>query len=287
MSVRTPLVAPKKAPVTREVKRQERLAERRRRIRRIEKIILSGLALSLIGGLVWVLWLPSIRAAEIEVIGEQDIERAVAIETLTQNSITGFYGFVLPRDSIFLIPEEDIRTSILNEYPDIAAVSVERESFSSLSVTVFPRVAAFTWCGAAIEFPQPCFLADSEGLLFEEAASSTESLLTFYAPLEDGVNTEHPLRGRVAGAMEKTPSVFQFIRTIGELGLSANAVVLRGDEADIYLRGTDTRITYVLGDEQGASALVAITLKNLSVPIESFEYIDVRFHGKAYFKKKE
>ncbi len=286
MSVRKSLVAPK-APITREVKRQERLAERRRRIRRIERIILAVLGLCIVGGLIWVLWRPSIRVGEISVSGEASTEHQEAIKVIAHESLSGNYGFVLPRDSIFFVPEEDMRARILDAYPDIAAVSIERDSFSTLSISVFPRVAALVWCGAAIEFPQPCFLADSEGLLFKETATSTESLLTFYAPLEEGARMDSPLRARIVDAASKTASAFQFIRTIGELGLSADVVVLRGDEADIYMRDSGTRITYVLGDEQSASALVSITLKDLAAPIESFEYIDVRFPGKAYFKKKE
>lgn len=283
MSARKLSDAPK-APGTRETRRQERLAERRRRIRRIERTILWGLGLSCIAGAVWLLWHPAIRVAEITVSGEGSEERVEAISAIAHRSVAGFYGYVLPRDSIFFLPEKDIRARILDTYPDIAAVSVNRERFDAISVTVFPRIPAFIWCGADREAPEPCLFADSEGFLFADADTASTSLLTFYASLENAAT--EPLRATVARAKD-TPGVFWFVRTIAELGLSTEAVVLRGDEADVHLRDSDTRITYVLADEQGAAALVAIALKNLPAPLHTFEYIDVRFPGKAYFKEKE
>jgi hypothetical protein len=196
---------------------------------------------------------------------------------------------VFPRDSFFFVSETAIRNLILDTYPDVSAISISRTGLTSLSIFIVERVASFRWCGFSIASSSPCYLSDAEGLIFGEmndhSASSTQILLGLYAPLVEKVVSSSPLRAHVLGA-DKVPSALRFINAIALLGAAIDRLQLRNDEADVYVKGTDTRITYVLGHEEEAATLAGVTLPKLHLTDDSIDYIDLRFLGKAYFKKK-
>ena len=48
-----------------------------------------------------------------------------------------------------------------------------------------------------------------------------------------------------------------------------------------------TRVTYVLGDEQNAFTALTSARDDLNLADGSLEYVDLRFDGKVYLKKKE
>jgi hypothetical protein len=62
------------------------------------------------------------------------------------------------------------------------------------------------------------------------------------------------------------------------------AFVIRGDEADLYAQ-SGTRITYVLGREEVTTQVAESAFPSLNLDDGSLEYVDLRFEGKAYFKK--
>jgi hypothetical protein len=48
-----------------------------------------------------------------------------------------------------------------------------------------------------------------------------------------------------------------------------------------------TRVTYVLGDEQNAFTALVSARDYLKVADGSIEYVDLRFAGETYFKRKK
>ncbi len=279
MSARTPSVAANTS-APKETRQQQRLAERRRRIRRIEQSVLGVILLGALVGLVWLLWRPGIRIADIEVQGAYGEE----IKHLAHDTLGGSIAFLFPRDSIFLLPEDNIRTRVLATYPDIASVTISRTGFSSIEIGVVPRVPAIRWCGEEYPASATCYVADADGLIFASAASTTDGF-SLYAPLTEA--TSSPIRAYIKKAAEILPGVTEFAAALAEHNLTAESIVLSEDEARVYLAGSGTYITYVLGKERETIALLSLTMSNLPVPIDSLEYVDLRFPGKAYFKKKE
>ena len=62
-------------------------------------------------------------------------------------------------------------------------------------------------------------------------------------------------------------------------------IVLRGDEVNDYLE-SGTRVTYVLGNEENAFTALASSKDTLNFSDGSLEYVDLRFDGKVYLKRK-
>lgn len=279
---------------------REPLKVRRQKARRKLQIALLVILALLLAGLVALLWQPFVRVQTIESSGPHDAE----LRVLVGEVLKGTYAYVLPRDSIFIYPEITARERILTEFPDIVAVSISRSGFTTLTVKSVPRTSAFTWCGVSALTPEPCYEADAEGLVFARvegvptapfpdsaattSATSTEpnlSSLRVYAPLSQETPDEGtPLRAHVMGA-GRLPDALRFVKAMKLLNVGIVSVEIRGDEADLYTP-QGTRITYILGKEVEAAALASSAFPTLSMNDGTLEYVDLRFEGKVYLKKR-
>lgn len=302
------------------------LTERRRGKRRTFQCVLLGITLTLAALLLYALWMPSLRITTVEAQGP-GVEPA---KQAVMQTLSGTYFFIVPRNSVFLIPMEQVRQAILNAVPEASAVSISRTSFTSLAIVTTPRAGAFLWCGTTIDMPRAegCYEADVDGLIFKPApgtievqmqnaqtdtASSTDAESTEIAESEaEQTPVAEPAPAtafgsanaqvRIFGTLSKelgegespvglrvvSPSplqnVLKFVDALRELGAPVTSLSIRGDEADLWLGGP-TRIIYVLGRERQAAELAASALPTLNLKNGNYEYIDLRFPGKAYTKK--
>ncbi len=248
-----------------------------------------------VGAVLYVFWMPALRIQEVKASGYGDIE---ALETIAHQALKGTYGGMVPRNSFFFYPERAIRAQILDAYPALSAVSISRTGFDALAIKASARVSAFWWCGTPENLSArigDCYEADVEGFVFakavdlqaEEATSSASSnqMLHVYAELDSSSTTEsYPLRGRVLGT-HTVPEILRFVRAIQAFGIPVASIAIRGDEADLFVEPS-TRITYVIGHEREAVKSAEAALKGLNVVDGSLEYIDLRFDGKVYLKRR-
>lgn len=266
------------------------LKDRRRRGRRRLLILIGILCIVILGAFVYATWRPSLRIQNISIEGGD----AAALMPLVEGALSGTYVKIIPRNSILLFSKQDIRNAILNAYPAISAVSVSRSGLTSVDVKVIQRASAFEWCGAAPDETAPCFETDAEGFVFapsppplpsDGATTTVSHTLRVYAPLVEAASAaDTPLRAHVANA-DAIPNALRFERAIVALGADVASIQMRNDEADVFMR-SGTRITYVLGHEEAAAQLAATALPDLNLNDGSVDYVDLRFDGKVYFKKK-
>jgi len=258
-----------------------RLAMRRKSRHRRIAIALGILFLLFLGAVVYGLCQSAVRISNIQIFGADESFSAYAT-----NAMQGRYFGIIPRDSIFFFPEAHIRADIIAAHPEIAAVSIFRNGLTSLSIKADKSIPVARWCGLAptAGVEEYCYLFDAKGFLFAASATTTQTINPFivYAPLVG--ETQEPLRATIAYSNE-LPSVFDFARQLSTLGSPVTHIVFRGDEIDDYL-ASGTRITYVIGDEQNAFTALVSARTNLNLSDGSLEYVDVRFDGKVYMKKK-
>jgi len=274
-----------------------RLRERRKKARKTG-LIISIIALALfLALLIYLLWLPAVRIQTVEASGPS----AEAAAQTARESIAGTYLFVLPKNSIFFFPKDEMRARVLAAHPHISALSISRKSFTAIQLSGTSRASSFVWCGVHIDMPFPngqCFEADAEGLIFKEAAiSTTTSVLStgsntpatsgdlrIYSPLDrELVEGGSPVGARVTRA-QSIPDALRFVKAIRGLGIPVSSLSLREDEADLWVSGP-TRITYVLGREEEAAQLAASVIPTVTLTDGTVEYLDLRFKGKAYVKR--
>ncbi|MEK7099624.1 MAG: hypothetical protein AAB883_00590 [Patescibacteria group bacterium] len=302
--VRTRKAAPRR---TRTVEKSGALKERRKKARKNTLLIILGLALFLLVALLCALWQPAFRVQTVAADGPDPEGMAAA----AKEALVGTRFLLLPRNSIFFIPEHDIRAHVLAAYPAVQAVTIQATGLDALRISTVVRASSFTWCGESVETAgATCYQADAEGLIFAEAegvgsgvvalsATSTatdseapsakkvqivptDSTLLVYGPLEGVEDT--PVRAHVTYA-SALPGALKFVKGMRALGADIRSVTLRGDEIDLHTKA-GTRITYVIGKEGQAAMLAGTAFPSFKINDGSIEYVDLRFDNKIYIKRK-
>lgn len=258
------------------------LKARRKQARKRILIILATALLVLFAIAEFVLWQPWLRVETVTATGP-DSEQ---VQAFVKDRLSGARFFLVPRSSIFFIPEEEIRTDILAAFPEVAAVTLSPSGLTTLSIEGTGRASVMWWCGTAIDMPfGSCYQTDSQGLVFAEVPLeqryATDSVLSLYAPLAESGETV----GNTVLHAAALPQLIQFVKAMRALNANVVSVAIRSDEADLYT-SAGTRITYVLGRETQAAALAASGFPTLNLNDGSLEYVDLRFDAKIFFKKK-
>ncbi len=261
---------------------KEPLKKRRKKSQKALFVVIGVAVAILLAALMYMAWMPAFRVNEVTASGPHAESAAI----LGQTTLYGTHAFILPRNSLFFIPESDIRARVLDAHPDIEAVSIAPNGLNTLHLRTLPRAEAFVWCGYAIDTSDgSCYSANAEGLIFAQIApevSSTTEALRVYGPLE-GQEGESPIRARL-GYASHIPEALRFVKALQTLGADVVSFSLRDDEADART-SAGTRITYVLGREEEAAGIAASVFPQLSLNDGSIQYVDLRFSGKAYFKR--
>jgi hypothetical protein len=135
-----------------------------------------------------------------------------------------------------------------------------------------------------------CYVFDASGFVYAtsssdsisspQAAQSVNSFIVYESPAN-----ENETIGSTLPNAEKLPAAFDFARQLGTLGSTVIRVILHDGEVDDYL-ASGTRITYVLGNEQNAFTALVSGRENFNLADGSIAYVDLRFDGKVYLKKK-
>ncbi|MDD2657595.1 MAG: hypothetical protein PHD04_02960 [Candidatus Pacebacteria bacterium] len=286
------------ARLSSEARGSERLSARRRQRRRRIFIFLSILFALLLSAVVYELNQSALRISRITVYGADE-----SFSNIAAAAMQGTYLGIIPRDSTFFFPASSIRADIISAHPDIAAVSIFRNGLTGLSIKVNDRVPIARWCGLSpTRFDltasssrsnlvgeghgsdEYCYVFDASGYLYAADATTTEPLNSFSLYARLAGDTQEPLRATLVHA-DQLPSVFDFARQIGTFGEPVIRIVLRDDEVDDYL-ASGTRITYILEHEQDAFTALVSARDTLDLADGSIDYIDLRFDGKVYVKRK-
>ena len=270
------------------------LAERRRQSRRRARIASLILLLLLLGATSYGLWQKQVRVSHVVIYGADQSLAEVATEAMR-----GAYLGIIPRDSTFFYPGDRIRAALKATDADIAAVSLFRTGLDGLSIKIDYRVPIARWCGTSPEpidttrfdlgnsdlrsnlivsstTPQDCKFFDANGFVY---ATSTDATTVNPFIVFD------PIVGTVLQNANAFPSAFSFARQLATLGSPVVSVTFRDAEVDDVL-ASGTRVTYLLGDEQNAFTALASARANMNFADGSLEYVDLRFAGKVYLKKK-
>lgn len=262
-----------------------RLAERRRLRRRRALITLAVLFILLVAGIIYELNQSAVRISHITVYGADQSYADIATAAMQ-----GKYLGLIPRDSTFFFPGSRIRADIISAHPNIAAVSLFRSGLTGLSLKVNERVAIARWCGAGRSGPIAsstpegvgCYLFDASGFVYATTSDAqTVNTFVLYEPAPRGSE----IIGSTLPNALKLPAVFDLARELGTFGSRVVSIVVRGDEVDDLL-ASGTRVTYVLGNEENAFTALTSARDSLNLADGSLEYIDLRFDGKVYLKKK-
>lgn len=277
--------------VSSEGRASDRLALRRRRIRCRLRIVFFIVLVLVLGVVLYGLSQPEFRISRVVVYGAADQSFA----GFATEAMQGRYVGIIPRDSTFFVPESDIRARIIAAHPDVAAVAIFRNGLTGLSLRLDYRVPIARWCGdyesaraassTRAALGTDCYFFDANGFVY---ATSTEiqpvNSFLVYQSAEVQTSPEGMIGATLPNA-DTFPSAFDFARQLATLGSPVSSIFFHGDEVNVRL-SSGTRVTYVLGNEQNAYTALVSGKGSLNLADGSLEYIDLRFPGKMYLKRK-
>lgn len=289
---------------------------RRRRKRKIIRLwIMFFVICILIALATWIISLQSMAIKKIVVVGNANIT-SDEIQRITNNMLDSKYLGLFSKRNAFIYPKQKIEQSLVNLYPRIAEVGIDTESFEILNIKIKERNADAIWCAAVL-----CYLVDENGYIFSEynepqQGKENDVVLNNLAKLYGGDQLVGP---EPVGKSIFTPKLYSDIQnTVVELkkiGIRIDTVHMYSRDEIVFSVATGGKLIFSdrkdftdsledLKSSLNSSVFVgtssASKSQNSSSTSQSFyssssnssqivlppnfEYIDVRFGNKVFYK---
>ena len=140
-------------------------AERRRNFKRKLTIFFIVLVL-LITGFIFLIRIDKIRVNKV-VVSETKVIDPVLVRDSVYGHISGMYAWVIPKNSVFLLPLSNIHKDIENNFPYAKTVSVRRVGIDTIAVDITERKGVYLWCTDRSN--TDCYFMDTDGYVFSKA----------------------------------------------------------------------------------------------------------------------
>jgi len=211
----------------------------------------------------------------IVVSGEQKLAKE-AIEVLvakrSENTILFFNT-----KSILAVDGAQIKKDILNAFPEISEVRVDKRFFDTIAVQITERTAVARWCA-----DNNCFFVDGQGVIFEPAPPDSALI---------AIETVQPPDQLFPGeAVVPADKIVQILAVQSKLVdaskiVSKKAILLSEERLDIETTEGWTIRFNLKGDLDWQITELNLTLEKQISPEKrkSLEYIDLRF-SRVYYK---
>lgn len=261
-------------------------ARRRRRRLTIFFVCIAG-ALFFATMLVWSFHASFWRISSVHVSGVKTVATSTVADYVTKR-LDGEFAFVIPKNNILFYPKRYIRDLLLKDLPVLAEVRIHADSFNTISVEVTERQPKALWCGADVTSAVPCFLVDEDGVVYAAALTLSGNVHTKYYGALLGTTTPKQF---VTSAEFR--SVSALVETIAAHQKNDQLVSVSIDShKDVRMRfASNFELLFGISVDAG-DLYERFTLALQSDPfrqhaIGDFEYLDLRFGDKLYYKLKE
>jgi hypothetical protein len=270
---------------------QSKVRARRKKRRIVIASLIIAAVLLAFGGLVWLAHASFMRVSAVDVSGESTLQ-AADISNAVLTDLSGSYLYLFPKNNIFLYPKSKTEVALTEQMPTIAKVSINAKDFHTLSVTVTERARKALWCGTSVASASACFWLDQDGVAYAAASDLSLSLIAsstyeqYYGVLA-GAALQHYLdtdQFHALSALVDALQQNQLTNTIQSVEVDGAGDVhvtfadhfvllfsLSAAGADVY-----SRFQLVLGSDAFAGHSLA-----------DFEYVDLRFGDKIYYKLRD
>lgn len=232
--------------------------------------------------------LPQLQAKNISFSGLKTFFADELQESVRQE-ISGSYGLIIPKQSIFLIRGKTLEQGLLKNFPRLKTVEISRRFPDTLAIVVEERDLWAILCndGYTPENTEDlsCLYLDQTGFAFEEAPYSVGSLIL-------KVRTDYPEinPGRQILAPETAKGIERLQEQAQEAGIRAWRYELFGQvPSEIKMETDEGFALFFLREDDFANAfrvLKTLLEREIKDKRKALEYIDLRFGNKAFYRLK-
>ncbi len=264
---------------------KSRLKEKRKKRKRILIALGCGFFVSIIGIIIGFTWLPFLRIQVVEVEGSKTV-RNDTIENVVYSQLSGAYLHVFARSNIFLYPTSAIKQELLTSFPTLVTVRVRAKSLQRIGVSVVERQPVALWCGGKMASSSGCFLIDSAGVVYAPAVMyAGDAYQKYYGVV---IGNTLPQQFLDPGLFHSLQSLVDALQKKVQLQAQAISVLQDNDVSVTFENGFSLRTS--LSANQG-DMFEHFDLALQAAPfavhkLSDFEYLDLRFGDKLYYKLK-
>lgn len=254
---------------------ESRLKARRRRRRARLLFYIGLLAVLLLAGSVAFSRASFLRITAVEINGTKTVPQN-EVEQEVREKLLGSYLYLFPKNNILLYPQKGIEKSLQSSYGEFKSVEVRAKDFHTLAVSVIERDPKAIWCPSVNSALSECFLMDEEGVPYAGAPRS-------------GGLTYVEYRGGLGGRFAALSALVEALSQKEQDNPVRQVVVEENGDARAYFQ-KNFLLIFSLKDgggdifERFSLALQSEPFKNRE--LSDFEYLDLRFGDKLYYKLK-
>lgn len=265
---------------------ESKLKARRSRRRALFAGIAALAVLVLFGALVALSWAPFLRVEQVSVLGVRALD-AKELERVVRQELSGGWGYVFARSNIFLYPKQRIASELTESFPTIKTIAVQAEDFKSVVVTIAERQPVALWCGESAASSTSCYFLDEDGLVYAPAAMYSGGVYqTYYGPLQNSGAGQGQFL--TAEQFHSLPPLLESLQKSIPGPLQSVTVNQEGDVRAVF--AGDFAVLFGVADSGGGVVerfLLALAASPFADrALSDFEYLDVRFGDKVYYKLK-
>lgn len=208
------------------------------------------------------------------VLSEGEIRQKIE-KTMSEN----FWG-IIPRNRFFSFPGDKVKSNLISVFGRLDSVEIKKENPSTIIVSVSEREPVSILC---VEGSKDCFFIDKTGLIFEEAPFFSSGVFVRFSDLR----REKSSFGQVLVDKETLERLFGFVDKVGPFFQITDIYL---EDGGVYRLQDESDTQIILGKKDDWS----LAFSNLETFLRdyrdgkypSFEYIDMRFGNKVFYKTK-
>ena len=234
--------------------------------------------------------MPALQINTVVVSGAQTVSSST-IEQFVRERLAGSYGHILPKSDIFLYPKRDISTALKAEYPLLASAEVYAVDFHTIAVALVERSPRALWCPSSSSTylsQGSCYFMDENGVIYAEAPHFSEPVYTSYRGPSESVTLprQYLQPGEFLSLSALVDAIMQKISAerLEEVEVDA--------QSDVRMRFADGCVLIFALHDEGGDVFERFSLALQSAPfagqkLSQFEYLDLRFGDKLYYKENK
>ena len=261
------------------IKYQDKLAEKRRRVWILKILFFVGLAIAIVGFILYFLFFSGLlEIKEISVSGIDKVGNKEFHDKLNKRLNFKWLGLLERQKNVLFFNSDAFKAEVFAAFPEIKEISINKKPPHTLNIDVTERTTAGIWC-----FISSCKYFDKEGITWGEAAKSSGFLILAVDDLRPGPQSiDLKLLSNVMLISEqlKKNDIFVSKFTIPENFIGDfDAATSRGYGL-LFSTGSDIK-------SQLEVLEIFLAEKNGDLPPAGGfkpQYIDLRINGRVYYK---
>ncbi|MDE2041060.1 MAG: hypothetical protein KGI59_01580 [Patescibacteria group bacterium] len=273
--------------------------------RKKTRTAVSG-AIIVLGAVAWIIalsrltTLPSLSINEVYIKGGEN-NIAPELEQAAYGAMDGSYLGLFAKSSSFIFPSKAIAAAVMGVSPQLASVSVSRDGFNGLMLTVTEKAPAALICTDLPDFsnstPGGCYFADGTGRVYEAAPAISDGVYPrYYVPSLGGLS-DTAIIGAYATSTEEFDKLQKFYSGLNGSGFNVDGILVKdGGEYELYVQNpttaSTTAVIYFDHNQSFDAQLINLvsfwkqmseTARTDGKPLD-YDYIDLRYGANVFYR---